>query len=133
MGPSDEDLPPEEPKVANRPAKGIGLMAAGGSTLGVGLAWTIGFGLATRNCSLDGPLQCKLENQDEFLIPAGVAMMTLGTILLGVGIGWHIRYKRWQAWKPGQEDKKKKGRGKTARIAPAMFGRGGGLVMGGRF
>jgi hypothetical protein len=130
--PSPEDLRPEEPKVGKRPAKGIGLMAAGGATLGAGLAWTIGFGLATRNCSYDGPLQCKLEDQDTLLIPMGVAMMTLGTILLGVGLGWHFRYKRWESWRPGQDDGKKRRRASTA-LAPATLRGGGGLVWTGRF
>ncbi|MCA9649674.1 MAG: hypothetical protein KC501_07185 [Myxococcales bacterium] len=124
--PEEDDRPPE-PRIANKPAKGKGMMIAGGSAAGAGLAMTITFGLMTRHCSIDGPLQCRLQNQDDFLIPMGVATLLTGTMLLAVGVGYHLRYKKWERWTP-EGDKK------TALIpTPAAFRGGGGLVWSGRF
>jgi hypothetical protein len=129
---------PEEPRVGGKPRKGKGLMIAGGTVLGVGIGATVAFSLMTLNCSYDGPLQCKLKDQDQLLIPLGAATALLGAMLLAVGVGYHVQYKRWEAWKPGDNEKKaKKGRkgrerNKTA-LVPASFRGGGGLVWTGRF
>jgi hypothetical protein len=120
-----EDARPPEPRIGNKPAKGKGLMIAGGTVAGVGLGLTIAFTLMTRNCSFDGPLQCSLQNQDDFLIPAGAATLLTGTMLLGVGVGYHFKYKRWERWSP--EDMKK-----TA-LVPTATRHGGGLAWVGRF
>ncbi|HET6585915.1 MAG TPA: hypothetical protein VFG69_20805 [Nannocystaceae bacterium] len=128
---------PEEPRVGGKPRKGKGLMIAGGSVLGVGIAATITFSLMTRRCHYDGPLQCKLQDQDALLIPLGSAAALLGAMLLAVGIGYHVQYKKWEAWKPGDNEKKKKGRkgrerSKTA-LVPGLFRGGAGVVWGGKF
>jgi hypothetical protein len=124
---------PEEPRVAGKPRTGKGLMIAGGTVLGVGLAATITFGLMTRHCSYDGPLSCKLKDQDQLLIPLGAAATLAGAMLLAVGIGYHVHYKKWERWKPGDNEKKKRrARSKTA-FAPGMLPGGGGLVWVGKF
>ncbi len=134
------DRPPE-PQIGGKPRKGVNLMIAGGAVLGVGLAATITFGLVTRNCSYDGPLQCKYQEQDQFLIPMGAAVTLLGAMLLGVGAGYYVGYKKWERWTPAvaeaekakQDKRSRRGRrGKTA-FAPAMIPGGGGMVVGGRF
>ncbi len=116
----DED---PEPRIANRPATGKGLMIAGGTVAGVGVAMTITFSLMTRNCSFDGPLQCRLQNQDDFLIPMSAATLITGSMVLAVGIGYNIRYKRW---------KRNSGDATTAFV-PAPMRNGGGLAWVGRF
>jgi len=122
--PEEDDRPPE-PRIANKPATGKGLMIAGGTVAGVGLGLTIAFSLMTRKCSIDGPLQCRLQNQDNFLIPAGAATLLTGTMLLGVGVGYFLRYKRWERWSP--EDAKK-----TA-LVPTATRTSAGLALVGRF
>jgi len=115
---------PDEPLVAGRPATGKGLMIAGGTVAGVGLAMTITFALITRRCSYDGPLQCRLQNQDRFLIPMGAATLLTGAMLLGVGVGYAVRYKRWQNWSPQE---------KQTVVVPTTVRGGGGLAVVGRF
>jgi hypothetical protein len=122
--PEEDDRPPE-PRIANKPAKGKGLMIAGGTVAGVGLGLTIAFSLMTRKCSFDGPLQCSLQDQDDFLIPVGAATLLAGTMVLGVGVGYYLRYKRWERWSP-DEDKK------TA-LVPTAGRNGAGLAWVGRF
>ncbi|MCA9706207.1 MAG: hypothetical protein KDK70_10190, partial [Myxococcales bacterium] len=119
----EEDDGPEEPMIAGKPATGKGLMIAGGVVAGVGLGLTITFSLITRKCSYDGPLQCRLQNQDNFLIPLGAATLLTGSMLLGVGAGYHVRYKRW---------KRLSGEKKTA-LVPTTMNRGAGLAWVGRF
>lgn len=118
---------PPEPRIANKPAKGKGLMIAGGTVAGVGAGLTIAFSLMTRNCSFDGPLQCRLQNQDDFLIPLGAATLLTGTMILAVGIGYHVRYKKWETWSP-EDDKKV-----SLIPVPTAMRRGAGLAWGGRF
>jgi hypothetical protein len=122
--PDADDRPPE-PRIANKPAKGKGLMIAGGTIAGVGLGLTIAFSLMTRKCSFDGPLQCSLQNQDDLLIPMGAATLLAGTMVLGVGVGYFFRYKRWERWSP-EDDKK------TA-LVPTADRNGAGLAWVGRF
>lgn len=122
-----EDARPPEPRIANKPATGKGLMIAGGTVAGVGLGLTIAFSLMTRNCSIDGPLQCGLKNQDNFLIPMGAATLLTGTMLLGVGVGYYLRYKRWERWTP------ENGTGKRTAFVPTASRNGAGLAVVGRF
>lgn len=125
---------PEEPRVAGKPRTGKGLMIAGGTVLGVGIAATITFGLMTRHCSYDGPLSCKLKDQDQLLIPLGAAATLAGAMLLAVGIGYHVHYKKWERWKPGDNEKKKRrGRGSKTAFVPSVMPGGGGMVWAGRF
>jgi len=132
---AEEAAPPEAPEGPQRPpeptygakgkpAKGTGMIIAGGVLLGLGVAGTITSALVTRNCSYDGPLQCKYENQDRFLIPLGAAGALMGAILLAVGLGFRVRYKRWESWSP---------RDKTAALVPVAFPGGGGVTYGARF
>ena len=120
----EEDDKPEEPRIAGKPATGKGLIIAGSVVAGVGAAMTLTFSLITRKCSYDGPLQCRLENQDRFLIPMGAATLLTGTMLLGVGIGYHVNYKRWERWSPQE---------KKTVIVPTTLPGGGGLAWVGRF
>jgi hypothetical protein len=120
-----EDERPPEPRIGKKPAKGKGLMIAGGTLAGVGLGLTVAFTLMTRNCSFDGPLQCRLQNQDDFLIPMGAAALLTGVMVLGVGVGYHIRYKRWERWTPEN--------GKRTAFVPTASRNGGGLAVVGRF
>jgi len=134
------DRPPE-PQVSGKPRKGMGMMIAGGTVFGVGLAATITFGLVTRHCKYSGPLECKYQEQDQFLIPMGAAVTLLGAMLLGVGVGYHVGYKKWQRWTPEvaaaekakQDKRKRRGKKSNTAFAPAMIPGGGAMVWGGRF
>ena len=129
--PDPESERPEEPQINGKPRTGKGMMIAGGSALAAGIGLTAGFAAMTRGCSLDGPLECRYETQDQFLIPLGAAVIVTGTILLAVGVGYHFNYKKWQAWTP--EDDKKKRRRRAAIPAPTLVKGGGGLGWAGRF
>ena len=96
----------------------------------------------TRNCKYDGPLQCKYQEQDQFLIPMGAAVTLLGAMLLGVGAGYYVGYKKWERWTPEvaaaekakQDKRKRRGRGsKQTAFAPSMIRGGAAMVVGGRF
>lgn len=135
------DRPPE-PQLGGKSRKGVGMMIAGGTVFGVGLAATITFGLVTRHCKYSGPLQCKYQDQDQFLIPMGAAVTLLGAMLLGVGAGYYVGYKKWERWTPAvaaaekAKAEKRKGRGRSKNktaFAPAMIPGGGAMVVGGRF
>lgn len=133
--PNPEDERPEEPRIAGKPRKGKGLMIAGGTVLGAGIVSTIVFGLVSRHCSYDGPLQCRHQNDQEFMIPLGTSVTLLGAMMLAVGVGYHFHYKKWERWTPGQDDKKKNRRtrrGKTA-LVPALGPGSAGLSWSGRF
>lgn len=135
---------PEEPRIAGKPRKGVGLMIAGGATLGAGLAATITFGMITQHCKYSGPLQCRYQDQDRFLIPLGASVTLLGAILLGVGAGYFGAYKKWERWTPevaarekAKQDAKnarrgRKGKTKTAFV-PGMIRGGAAIGVVGRF
>ncbi|MBX7079869.1 MAG: hypothetical protein K1X88_11815 [Nannocystaceae bacterium] len=138
------DRPPE-PQVAGKPRKGLGLMIAGGTVLAAGLASTITFGLVTQHCKYSGPLKCKFQDQDDFLIPLGSAVTLLGAVLLGVGVGYRVSYQKWERWTPevaarekakaekrASRGRRKKSKAETA-FSPAMLRGGAGIVVGGRF
>lgn len=129
---------PDEPMINGKPRTGKGLMISGGVVLGVGIGTTIAFSLMTRGCKIDGPLQCRLQDQDAFLIPLGASTTLLGAMLLSVGVGYHLHYKRWQQWTPEQEKaKQNRRRGKrnkaTAVFSPTFLPGGAGLGATGRF
>ena len=128
---------PEEPTVNGKPRKGIGLMIAGGVVLAGGITSTITFAFVTRGCSLDGPLGCRHQNQDQFLIPMGAAVTLLGTMLLAVGVGYHLHYRKWQRWTPADAEKKKRrgrrGRRTASLPSPTLLRNGAGLSMSGKF
>ena len=126
-----ESEKPEEPKINGKPRTGKGMMIAGGSVLVAGIGLTAGFAAMTRGCSLDGPLQCRYETQDQFLIPLGAAVLLTGTILLSVGVGYHFHYKKWEKWTP--EDNKKKRRRRAAIPMPSLVKGGGGVGWAGKF
>lgn len=117
---------PEEPTIGGRPAKGTGLMIAGGSLMLLGTAGLVTVGLITQNCSFDGPLKCKYQNQGAFLIPMMAAPTLLGAILLAVGGGYRVRYKKWERWTPAQDKK-------SAMVLPVASRQGGGVAVVGRF
>lgn len=132
---AEEAPPPEAPEgparppeptygAKGKPAKGTGMIIAGGVLLGVGVAGTITAALITRNCDIHGPLQCKYENQDRFLIPMAAAGALMGGILLAVGFGFRTRYKKWESWSPKDN--------RTA-LVPVAFPGGGGVTYGGQF
>jgi hypothetical protein len=136
--PDPMDDRPVEPTVNGKPRKGIGLMIAGGATLLGGITSTIVFDQVTLRCSLDGPLQCRHQNQAQFLIPLGAAITLLGAMLLAVGVGYHLQYRKWERWTPAEAEKKKRrgrrGRTKTAALpSPTLMHGGGGLSLTGRF
>lgn len=128
---------PEEPTIGGKPRKGIGLMIAGGAVLLGGITSTITFAMVTENCSREGPLACKHQNQGQFLIPLGAAISLLGVMLLSVGVGYHLHYRKWQRWTPADGEKAKRRerrRGATASLpSPTLMHQGGGLSVSGRF
>jgi hypothetical protein len=127
-----EDERPDEPLIAGKPRKGKGLMIAGGSVLGLGIVSTSVFGAVSRHCSYSGPLQCRHQNDAEFMIPLGLSVTLLGAMMLAVGIGYHFHYKKWERWTPGQNDKRKRRRAETA-LVPSLGRSSAGLSWAGRF
>jgi hypothetical protein len=115
---------PDEPQIGGRSSKGTGLMVAGGLMLGLGAAALITVSMITRKCSIDGPLQCKYETQDEFLIPLTAAPTLLGAILVAVGAGYRVRWNKWDKWSPDKA---------SATFAPVFNPDGAGVAVSGRF
>ena len=93
---------PPEPTVANGKykAKGTGLMIAGGSLLGLGIAGLLTSYFLTRCDELENSFSCRNKQNSTFAVPATGAAALLGAVLLAVGVGYHVRYKKWQNWKP---------------------------------
>lgn len=93
---------PPEPTVANGKykAKGTGLMIAGGSLFGLGIAGLLASYFLTRCDELDNSFSCKNKQNSTFAVPATGAAALLGVVLLAVGVGYRVRYKKWQNWKP---------------------------------
>lgn len=85
-----------EPRIAERPRTGKGLLIAGGTVLGAGIALTIAFGAMTRGCREDGPLACRYRSEDTFLLPLGITVITSGVMLMAIGGGYFGHYRRWQ-------------------------------------
>jgi len=93
---------PPEPTVANGKykAKGTGLMIAGGSLFGLGIAGVITSFFLTKCDEPANSFACKNKQNNTFSVPATAAAALLGAVLLSVGIGYRVRYKKWENWKP---------------------------------
>jgi len=117
---SVSDLPEEEmlePKLAGRPAKGLGMMITGGVLVGLGAAG-IGASFALTNCpEPSNSIGCKNQHNRRLLVPIAGSVALVGTLLLVVGGIHAARYKKWQA----------KNKNKVA-IAPTYLPGGGGVA-----
>jgi hypothetical protein len=116
---------PAEPTLGNGKykAKGTGLMIAGGTLFGVGIAGVITTYFLTRcpDTDLENNFACKNRDHNTFAVPATVSLALLGAVLLLVGAGYNVRYKRWERWTPEAAAKKK-----TA-ITPTFLRGGAGV------
>jgi hypothetical protein len=114
---------PPEPTIGNNKykAKGTGLMIAGGTLFGVGLAGVLTTYFLTRCDEIEDSFACKNKQNSTFAVPATASLALLGAVLLFVGVGYHVRYKRWERWTPESVAKKK-----TA-LTPTLLRGGGGL------
>lgn len=114
---------PPEPTIGNNKykAKGTGLMIAGGTLFGVGLAGVLTTYFLTRCTEIDDTFACNNKQNSTFAVPATASLALLGAVLLFVGVGYHVRYKRWERWTPESAAKKK-----TA-LTPTMLRGGAGL------
>ncbi len=112
-GPEEEEM--AEPKLAGRPAKGIGMMTTGGILLGLG-AGGIGASVALTNCPEPAKtIGCKNQHNRRLLVPIAASVALVGTLLLVVGGIHAARYKKWQ-------------RKKKVAVAPTMLPGGGGVA-----
>lgn len=102
---------PPEPTIGNGKykAKGTGLMIAGGTLFGVGLAGVLTTYFLTRcpDEDLENNFACKNRQHNTFAVPATVSLALLGAVLLFVGAGYSVRYKKWERWSPEAAAKKK--------------------------
>jgi hypothetical protein len=114
--------------IAGKPAKGKGMMIAGGVLLGGGIAGTIASILLTSCPEPANTVGCKYSTHRTLAVPVAGSVTLVGGLLLGVGIAYAVRYKKWQRWKP-EDDKKIK---KTALVPTFMPG-GAGVGYVGRF
>ena len=127
MLPEGPERPPE-PMIAGKPAKGKGMMIAGGVLLGGGIAATITSIFLTSCPEPANTVGCKYATHRTLAVPIAGSVTLVGGLLLGVGIAYAVRYKKWQRWKP-EDDKKIK---KTAFVPTFMPG-GAGVGYVGRF
>jgi hypothetical protein len=97
---------PPEPTLGNGKfkAKGTGLMIAGGTLLGLGVAGVLTSFFLTRcpDDDLDKSFACRNRQHNTFAVPATGAAALLGAVLLAVGVTYRVRYKRWESWDPTQ-------------------------------
>lgn len=97
---------PPEPTLGNGKfkAKGTGLMIAGGTLLGLGVAGVLTTFFLTRcpESELDKSFACRNRQHNTFAVPATAAGALLGAVLLAVGVTYRVRYKRWENWDPSQ-------------------------------
>ena len=121
---SDLDLPPE-PMVGKKSATGKGLLIAGISAAGLGVAM-LGTSIAITQCNYNGPLQCKYATQRSLFVPTSLAVMLAGAVLVGAGLGFRARYKKWE------QSRDKASPRKTA-LVPAYLRGGAGLFYTGEF
>lgn len=93
---------PPEPTLGNGKfkAKGTGLMIAGGTMLGLGVAGIITTYFLTHCPEPDNSFACKNRQNATFAIPATGTIALLGAVLLVVGLSYRARYKRWERWDP---------------------------------
>ncbi|MEZ4448632.1 MAG: hypothetical protein R3B09_04065 [Nannocystaceae bacterium] len=122
---------PDEPVIAGKPATGKGLLIAGGTIFGVGVAVTITSVLLTNCPELSNSVGCKYHDQRNFLIPISASALTTGALLLAVGAGFKVRHNRWKRWTP-ESDRSAKNV-KEAALVPTMIPGGAGLGYVGRF
>ncbi len=129
--PTPEDPRGPEPRIADKPATGKGLLIAGGSVAGVGAGFLVTSILVTR-CEYGTPLDCRYGNQDTFLIPAAITVTSVGVLLLAAGAVSAVRYKKWEK---GTLYEKKKGRKAkaTAMFGPTYLPSGAGVGAVGKF
>ena len=125
--PVDSDRP-KEPTVAGKPAKGKGMLIAGGVLFGAGVAGTVASILLTRCPEPANTVGCKYEPHRSFAVPVAGAGTLVGVLLLGVGLGYHVRYKKWKNWKP-KSDKVIK----ESALIPTIYPGGAGVGYVGRF
>jgi hypothetical protein len=114
---------PPEPTIGNGKykAKGTGLMIAGGTLFGVGLAGVLTTYFLTRCPRSPTPSPARTSSTTPSPCPRPASLALLGAVLLFVGVGYHVRYKRWERWTPESAAKKK-----TA-LTPTMLRGGAGL------
>lgn len=112
---------PPEPTVGNGKykAKGTGLLIAGGTLFGVGLAGVLTTYFLTRCTELEDTFACNNRQNSTFAVPATAALTLLGAVILLVGAGYHVRYKRWERWTPGPN--------KKTALTPTMLRGGAGV------
>ncbi len=125
--PIDSDRP-KEPTIAGKPAKGKGMLIAGGVLLGGGVVGTVATILLTRCPEPANTVGCKYQEHRFFAVPVATSGTLVGVLLLGVGLGFNIRYKKWKNWKA--EDKKVL---KESALVPTFSPGGAGLGYIGRF
>ncbi len=125
--PVDSDRP-KEPTLAGKPAKGKGMLIAGAVLFGGGVAATVASVLLTRCPTPAKTAGCKYQAQRTFAVPVAASGTLAGALLLGVGLGYHIRYKKWQNWKPGNKKVIKE-----SALVPTLSPGGAGLGYVGRF
>ncbi|MEZ4380243.1 MAG: hypothetical protein R3A79_02770 [Nannocystaceae bacterium] len=119
---------PPEPTIAGKPAKGKGMMIAGGVLLGGGIAGTIASILLTSCPEPANTVGCKYSTHRTLAVPVAASVTLAGGLLLGVGVAYAVRYKKWQNWKP-EDDKKIK----NTALVPTFMPGGAGLGYVGRF
>lgn len=112
---------PPEPTIGNGKykAKGTGLMIAGGTLFGVGLAGVLTTYFLTRCTEIEDNFACKNKQHNTFAVPATASLALLGAVLLLVGVGYHARYKKWERWTPGTA--------KKTALTPTMLRGGAGV------
>ena len=113
---------PPEPRVADKPYTGKGLIITGATVTGVGAAFIVTSLLITK-CDYNSSLNCKYGAQRELLVPTAAVTTALGVTLLTVGLIKRANYKRWERWTPGQE----------ATLAPTFGRDGAGFAYSARF
>ena len=124
---------PPEPQIGGKPAKGVGMMIAGGTLLGVGVA-SLATSVVLTSCPEPANTTgCKYATHRTFVVPVTAAVTTAGLLLLLVGAGYSSRYKRWQRWTPEQDRGKGKVKVETAAVGPSVWPGGGGVGYVGRF
>lgn len=114
---------PLEPQIGGKPAKGKGMMIAGGTLLGLGAAGLATSIVFTQCKELTSSFGCENREQRRFVVPISASVVTLGALLLTFGVVNHVKYRRWEKWTPGKE----------AALAPVLYTDGAGISYAARF
>ena len=114
---------PTEPQIGGKPAKGKGMMIAGGTLLGVGAAGLAASIVLTQCEQIESTVGCKNNPHRKFVIPGSGAVVALGALLLAFGVVNHVKYRRWEKWTPGRE----------AVVVPTLLKDGAGFSYAARF